>query len=179
VPQPDVGEITSTATPLRRTISWLQSNWLVFAWRKTQWDVGRRRRLPALPAPTPGVTPHSIVTAVITASAQLFEDPDQRQLFASGLAALAASSSSSSAAQRPGFWGADGSNVNTQTRSLLTAARAGATPDHQMEFGDDLACLDQGWYASFIDATVMVSAFVSRSRPVVMRRAMVRADGIR
>jgi hypothetical protein len=53
--------------------------------------------LPALLAPTPGATPHSIVTA----SAQLFEGQDQRQLFASGLAAPAASSSSSSAAQRP------------------------------------------------------------------------------
>src|SRR5690606_34636966 len=55
-----------------------------FSWRKTQRDIGRRRRLPALLAPAPGVTPHGIVAAVIAASAQLFEDPDQRQLFARG-----------------------------------------------------------------------------------------------
>lgn len=28
-------------------------------------------------------------------------------------------------------------------------ARLGLASDHQVEFGDDLACLDQGWYASF------------------------------
>jgi hypothetical protein len=28
-------------------------------------------------------------------------------------------------------------------------AGLGLSPDHQVEFGDDLACLDQGWYASF------------------------------
>ena len=28
-------------------------------------------------------------------------------------------------------------------------AHLGLAPDHQVEFGDDLAGLDQGWYASF------------------------------
>lgn len=55
-----------------------------FARRKAQRDISRRGRLPALLAPAPGVTPHGIVTTVIAATAQLFEDPDQRQLLASG-----------------------------------------------------------------------------------------------
>src|ERR1700752_5303097 len=56
-----------------------------FAWCKGQRDVSRCCRLPTLLAPPPGVTPHRIVTAVVAAAAQLFEDPDQRQLFTSRL----------------------------------------------------------------------------------------------
>ena len=56
-----------------------------FSRRKAQRDVGRSRRLSALLAPPSGVTAHGVVTAVIAAPAQLFEDPDQRQLLASGL----------------------------------------------------------------------------------------------
>ena len=56
-----------------------------FSRRKAQRDVGRSRRLSALLAPSPGVTAHGVVTAVIAAPAQLFEDPDQRQLLASRL----------------------------------------------------------------------------------------------
>src|SRR5258708_31964719 len=73
---------TITVTPFSRTTSWLQSN---FTWRKAQRDVGRSRRLSAILAPPPGVTAHSVVTTVITAPAQLFKDPDQRQLLTSGL----------------------------------------------------------------------------------------------
>jgi hypothetical protein len=42
-------------------------------------------RLSALLAPSPGVTPHGIVAAVIAVLGQFFEDPDQRQLLASSL----------------------------------------------------------------------------------------------
>src|ERR1700676_3676396 len=56
-----------------------------FSRRKAQRDVSRGRRLSTLLAPSPGVTPHGVVTAVIAATAQLFEDPDQRQLLASSL----------------------------------------------------------------------------------------------
>ena len=55
-----------------------------FARRKTQRDISGRGRLPAFFAPPPGVTPHRIVAALIAAAAQLFEDPDQRQLFTGG-----------------------------------------------------------------------------------------------
>ena len=57
-----------------------------FPRRKAQRNVGRSRRLSALLAPSPGVTSHGVVTAVIAALTQLLEDPDQRQLLASGLA---------------------------------------------------------------------------------------------
>ena len=46
-----------------------------FSRRKAQRDVGRSRRLSALPAPPSGVTAHGVVTTVITAPAQLFKDP--------------------------------------------------------------------------------------------------------
>lgn len=41
-----------------------------------------------------------------------------------------------------------------------------------MEFGNDLACLDQGWHASFDRRDVDVSAFVSKSRPIAIWRAV-------
>src|SRR4029077_12236362 len=56
-----------------------------FSRRKAQRNVGRRRRLPAFLSPPSSVTAHAIVTAIIAAPAQLFEDPDQRQLLASSL----------------------------------------------------------------------------------------------
>ena len=56
-----------------------------FPRREAQRDVGRRRRLPALLAPSPGVAPHGIVAAVVAAPAQFLEDADQRQLLAGGL----------------------------------------------------------------------------------------------
>jgi hypothetical protein len=55
-----------------------------FSRRKAQRDIGYSGRLSALLAPSPGVTAHGIITAVIAAPAQLFEDPDQRKLLASG-----------------------------------------------------------------------------------------------
>lgn len=45
---------------------------------------------------------------------------------------------------------------------------AGWKREHQVEFGDDLACLDQGWTPASIATTVRVSAFVSKSRPIVI-----------
>src|SRR3984885_1565271 len=56
-----------------------------FSSRKAQRYVSRSRRLSAFLAPSPGVTPHGVVAAVIAAPTQLFEDPDQRKLLASGL----------------------------------------------------------------------------------------------
>ena len=57
--------------------------------RKAQRDVGRRRRLPALFGPSPGVAPHGIVAAVVTTAPQFLEDPDQRQLFTGSLGRVA------------------------------------------------------------------------------------------
>jgi hypothetical protein len=55
---------------------------------KAQRHVGRGRCLPATMA-TSGVAAQRIITAVITATAQLLEDPDQRQLLASRLGRIA------------------------------------------------------------------------------------------
>ena len=74
---------TTIVVPLNRTTSWLQVELAGFARRKAQRNVSRSGGLPALLAPPPGVTAHSIVTAIIAATAQFFEDPDQRQLFTS------------------------------------------------------------------------------------------------
>lgn len=52
-------------------------------WGKAQRDIIGRGRLPAFFAPQLGVTRRRIVTAVIAAAAQLFEDPYQRWLFTS------------------------------------------------------------------------------------------------
>ena len=56
-----------------------------------QSSAGRRPQpsLPPLLGPTPGITAHGVVAAVISAPAQLFEDPDQRQLLAGGLGRIA------------------------------------------------------------------------------------------
>jgi hypothetical protein len=71
--------------------------------RKATRDTGRSYRLPARLAPPPGVATHGLVTAVIAAPAQFFEDPDQRELLASGFGRIAASRPSSSASHRPSF----------------------------------------------------------------------------
>ena len=48
-----------------------------------------------------------------------------------------------------------------------------------MEFGDDLACLDEGWHASFDRRDRDgLRFFVSKSRPTVISCAIVLADGI-
>lgn len=47
-----------------------------------------------------------------------------------------------------------------------------------MEFGDDLACFDQVGTPASIAPTLTVSAFVSKSRPIVIWRAVVLSDGI-
>ena len=57
-------------------------------------------------------------------------------------------------------------------------SRLNFAPDHQVEFGDDLACLDQGWYTSF-DRRDRDGLRFGESRPIVIRRAIVLADGIR
>jgi hypothetical protein len=44
---------------------------------KAQRDISCNGRLSALLAPSPGVTPHGIITTVIAAATQFFEDPDQ------------------------------------------------------------------------------------------------------
>ena len=72
--------------------------------RKAQRDVGRSGRLPALLAPSPGVTPHGVVTTVIAAPAQLFEDPDQRQLLASGLGRVPCQQSVEFCCPPPQLW---------------------------------------------------------------------------
>src|SRR5215217_6488397 len=47
-----------------------------FSRSKTQRDIGRSRRLPALLGPSPGVATYGIVAAVITPTAQFLEYPD-------------------------------------------------------------------------------------------------------
>ena len=82
--QPDVGDLHEYRHAVEENDLVAPVELIGFTRRKTQRDIGRRRRLPALLAPAPGVTPHGIVAAVVAAAAQLFEDPDQRQLLASG-----------------------------------------------------------------------------------------------
>ena len=55
----------------------------------------------------------------------------------------------------------------------------GSAPDHPMEFGYDLSSSTRVGTPASTAATVIVSAFESVSRPTVMRRAIVLADGIR
>lgn len=48
-----------------------------------------------------------------------------------------------------------------------------------MEFGDNLACIDQGWYASVDRRDRDGLRFREQVWPMVIRRALVLADGIR
>ena len=84
VAKPDMGDLHDHRHAVEQDDLVAPVELVGFSGRKAQRDIGRSGRLPALLAPSPGVTPHGIVTAVIAAPAQLFEDPDQRQLFASG-----------------------------------------------------------------------------------------------
>jgi hypothetical protein len=58
-------------------------------------------------------------------------------------------------------------------------ARLSFAPDHQVECGDDLKSLDQGGNTGFDRRDRDGLAFVSKSHPIVMRRAIVLAGGIR
>jgi hypothetical protein len=95
-----------------------------FSRRKAQRDVGSSRRLSAFFAPPSGVTAHGIVAAIIPTPAQLFKDPDQRQVLARSLASFPASNPSSSAVHRPNF-GRGLQHAPTRMRSLPTSAPSG------------------------------------------------------
>lgn len=83
VAEPDMGGLHDHRHAIEQDNFMAPVELVGFAWGKAQRDISHRGRLPAFFAPPPGVTPHGIVTAVIAAAAQLFEDPDQCQLFTS------------------------------------------------------------------------------------------------
>jgi len=56
-----------------------------FSRSKGEGDVSYGRRLPMLPEPWSGISTHAVAAAVIASTAQILEDPDQRQLLASRL----------------------------------------------------------------------------------------------
>ena len=85
VTEPDMGGLHDHRYAIEQDDFMAPVELIGFSRRKAQRDVGRSRRLPALLAPPSGVTAHGVVTAVIAAPAELLEDPDQRQLLASGL----------------------------------------------------------------------------------------------
>lgn len=85
VAKPDVGRLDHHRHAIEQNHFVAPVELVGFAGRKAQRDVGRSRRLSTVRTPSSGVTPHGIVATVVTAAAQLFEDPDQRQLLASGL----------------------------------------------------------------------------------------------
>jgi hypothetical protein len=88
VAEPDVGGLHDYRHAIEQDDFMAPVELVGFTRRKAQRDVGRSRRLSALLTPSPGVTPHGVVTAIIAAATQLLEDPDQRQLLASGLARI-------------------------------------------------------------------------------------------
>jgi hypothetical protein len=83
VTEPDMGDLHHHRGTAQQDYLVAPVELVGFAWGKAQRDISRRARLPAFFAPPPGVTPHGIVSAVVAAPAQLFENPDQRQLFTS------------------------------------------------------------------------------------------------
>src|SRR5215208_945299 len=89
VAEPDVGGLHDHRHAIEQNDLMAPVKLISFSRRKAQRDVSRSRRLSALLAPSPGVTAHGVVTAVIAALAQLLKDPDQRQLLASSLGCVA------------------------------------------------------------------------------------------
>jgi len=89
VAEPDVGDLHGRRHAAQQDDLVAPVELVGFARHEAQRHVGRRRRLPALLRPPPGVAPHRIVAAVVAAAAQLLEDPDQRQLLAGGLGGIA------------------------------------------------------------------------------------------
>jgi len=84
VTEPDMGGLHDHRYAIEQDDFMAPVELIGFSRRKAQRDVGRSRGFPALLAPSPGVTAHGVVTAVIAAPAELLEDPDQCQLLASG-----------------------------------------------------------------------------------------------
>src|SRR6266567_228267 len=85
VAEPDMGGLHDHRHAIEQDDLMAPVKLISFSRRKAQRDVSRSRRLSALLAPPSGVTAHGVVTTVIAAPAQLFEDPDQRKLLASSL----------------------------------------------------------------------------------------------
>jgi hypothetical protein len=85
VAEPDMGGLHDHRHAIEQDDLMAPVELIGFSRRKAQRNVGRCRRLPAFLAPPSGVTAHGIVTAIIATPAQLFKDPDQRQLLASSL----------------------------------------------------------------------------------------------
>src|SRR5467141_116726 len=88
VAEPDMGGLNDHRHAIEQHDLMAPVELVGFSRRKAQRDVGRSRRLSALLAPPSGVTPHGVVTTVIAAPTQLFEDPDQRKLLASSLSRI-------------------------------------------------------------------------------------------
>src|SRR5262245_39470558 len=81
VAEPDVGDLHNHRHAAQQHYLVAPVKLVGFPWRKAQRHVGRGRRLPALLGPSPGVTTHGIVAAVITPLAQVLEQADQGQTF--------------------------------------------------------------------------------------------------
>src|SRR2546429_8799618 len=69
VTKPDMGGLHDDRHPAQQDDLVAPIKLVGFPRREAQRDVGRRRRLPALLAPSPGVAPHGIVAAVVAAPA--------------------------------------------------------------------------------------------------------------
>src|SRR6202795_1197511 len=88
VAEPDMGRLHDHRYAIQQNHLVAPVELVGFSRRKAQRDVGCSRRLSALLAPPSGVTTHGVVATVIATPAQLFKDPDQRQLLASSLARI-------------------------------------------------------------------------------------------
>ena len=69
VTEPDMGGLHDDRHPVQQDDLVAPIELVGFPRREAQRDVGRRRRLPALLGPSPGVAPHGIVAAVVAAPA--------------------------------------------------------------------------------------------------------------
>src|SRR5216683_8069901 len=85
VTEPDMGGLHNHRHAIEQNNLVAPVELVGFTWRKAQWDIGCGGRLSTLFGPCPRIATHRVVATIISSSAQLFEDPDQRQLFTRGL----------------------------------------------------------------------------------------------
>ena len=96
-----------------------------FSRRKTQRDVSRSRGLHSPLLHRQALTAHGVVTTVIAAPAGLLEDPDQRQLLASGLGRIPCQQPVEFCCPSVPASVAAGQHARTRMRSRPTSAPSG------------------------------------------------------
>lgn len=128
VAEPDVGDLYHHRDAIQLHDFAAPVELVGFTRRKTQRYMGGRHRLTTHFGPAPGIATNGVVTTAISATTQLFEDPDQRQSLARRRVRVRR--------QQPVEFVLQRSDLRKRPRPSLVPELGRSRPDH---LADDLA----------------------------------------